>query len=307
MEPTNAEHLAAIKSYLRESGSYADKSVARLREEMEAASTRFPALPGIRIETQAIGHFIGEWVRDEEHVPESANAVVLYLHGGGFISGTCAFYRDMAARLAKASGVQVLTIEYRLAPEHPYPAAHEDCLTAYRWLREQGYPAHRIVLGGDSVGASLALMTLLSLKEAGELLPAGAFLLSPHTDLVNLDGESYRSRAELDPTGSLAASERILRDYMTGWSGDFPSLLSPLSMNLQGLPALLIQAGDHEVLLSDALRLAERAKAAGVDVSLEIWDNMWSVFQALAYMLPEAQQAISNVGRFVQEQLRIKQ
>ncbi|BBH22734.1 hydrolase [Paenibacillus baekrokdamisoli] len=305
MEITNVEQLAAIKGYLKQTSSYEGKSVEQIRNELAEAASKWPPLPNITIEKTTIGHLQGEWVRSAAASPTLANRkqAVLYLHGGGFIAGTCEFYRDLAARISFSSGVDVLTIEYRLAPEHPYPAANEDCLSAYRWLLKNGYSGRHIVLGGDSVGASLALMTLISLRDNGEELPACAFLLSPHTDLVNLDGESYRSRAELDPTGSRQGNQRILDAYLAGWEGEMPPLLSPLRMELRGLPELLIQVGDQEVLLSDALRFADRAKEADVDVTLEVWENMWSVFQALAYMLPEAQQAIVNIGQYVQERL----
>ncbi|MNH92106.1 Monoterpene epsilon-lactone hydrolase [compost metagenome] len=250
-----------------------------------------------------IGGLNGEWVSTSE-VNEAENSqVVLYFHGGGFSAGTCRFYRDLAARISHFSGVKVLTFEYRLAPEYPYPAANDDALAAYNWLREKGYSASQIMFGGDSIGATLALMTLITLRDKGEALPAGAFLLSPHADLVHLDGESYQINKENDPTGSLEGSQAIIQTYLGDWQGNPPGILSPVQMNLEKLPPLYIQVGALEVLLSDAVRLSERAEQAGVDVTIEIWDNMWSVFQFLAYMLPEAEQAIRNIGIFNKEKL----
>ncbi|MNN27187.1 Monoterpene epsilon-lactone hydrolase [compost metagenome] len=159
------------------------------------------------------------------------------------------------------------------------------------------------MFGGDSIGATLALMTLITLRDKGEALPAGAFLLSPHADLVHLDGESYQINKENDPTGSLEGSQAIIQTYLGDWQGNPPGILSPVQMNLEKLPPLYIQVGALEVLLSDAVRLSERAEQAGVDVTIEIWDNMWSVFQFLAYMLPEAEQAIRNIGIFNKEKL----
>lgn len=313
MERTPIEQLTAIKSYLKQVNNVEGRPVEQIRQQMDEAVSQLPQLPGMVIEPMKMGYLSGEWVSTKsdisQHGSEAADEsesdlkVILYFHGGGFIAGSCYYYRDLAARISQASGVKVLLVEYRLAPEHPYPAANEDCLFAYRWLLENGYSAHQVVFGGDSVGASLALMTLLSLRDRKEELPAGAFLLSPHSDLVNLDGESYKSRAELDPTGSLQGNQEILTHYLGQYSGSIPLLLSPLRMDLSGLPELLIQVGDHEVLLSDATRFAEQASAAGVKVSLEVWDNMWSVFQFLAYMLPEAQQAIVNIGQFVRKRL----
>lgn len=301
METTSLEQLAAIKNYLKQTSQYEGKSVDEIRKGMAATAANMPSHSDVLVEQVMIGALHGEWIAPVEPIPPHDNAI-LYFHGGGFVSGTCEFYRDLATRIAKASGTKVLTLEYRLAPENSYPAANEDCISAYQWMLANGYPANNIVLGGDSVGASLALMTLITLRDEGEELPAGAFLLSPHTDLVHLDGESYQSRAELDPTGSLEGNKRIFEWYLGSQTEKIP-ILSPLRMNLQGLPDLFIQVGDHEVLLNDSTRFTERAQAAGVNVELEIWDNMWSVFQFLAYMLPEAQQAIANIGEFVRGKL----
>lgn len=295
------EQLVAIKDYLKQTNRFESNSVEQIRQEMVEAAAKLPSHTDVTFERVRIGSSSGEWIIPMESVPPD-DKVILYFHGGGFISGTCEFYRDLAARIAKASGMKVLIIEYRLAPEFLYPAANEDCLGAYRWLLANGYSANDIVFGGDSVGASLALMTLLTLRDEGRELPAGAFLISPHTDLVHLDGESYQSRAELDPTGSLEGNKRILDAYV-GPRTEWASILSPLRMSLQGLPDLLVQVGDHEVLLSDSTRLAERARLAGVHVELEIWEKMWSVFHFLAYMLPEAEQAIANIGKFVRAKL----
>lgn len=244
-------------------------------------------------------------VRNVRKIREGARGrcAILYFHGGGFVAGSSDVYRDLTGRIALAAHVPVLTVNYRLAPEHRYPAANEDCLDAYRWLLGNGYSADNIVLGGDSVGGTLALMTLLSLRDNGEELPAGAFLLSPHADLVHLDGESYDTRAAVDPTGSRARNQAALDVYWGNNAGDYPAILSPLRMALSGLPELLVQAGDREVLLDDAVRLAAKAEASGVRAKLEIWEGMWSVFQTMAFRLPEARQAIENIGSFVRNRL----
>lgn len=296
------EMLSAIKNHLKQGSKNGLRTVAQIREDLTEAALSLPRLPGVRATEVTIGQLHGEWV---DCTGEAAGAgrgkMILFYHGGGFISGTCEIYRDLAARISAACGVRTLTVEYRLAPEHVYPAANEDCLAIYDWLIAEDYSPEDIIIGGDSVGASLALMTLITLRDEGKKLPAAAFLLSPHSDLVHLDGESYDSRAELDPTGSRAGNQRILEDYLGDYEGEMPLLLSPLRGNLHGLPPLLIQAGDQEVLLSDAQRLAERARAAGVQVTLEIWEDLWSVFQMLAAILPEAQQAIGNIGTYVKQ------
>ncbi|MGO4185734.1 alpha/beta hydrolase [Paenibacillus sp. TAF43_2] len=301
MEKTSIEQLAAIKHFLKQSSNFSEMPVEKIRNEMNNTAAAMQMNTDIIVQEVLIGNLFGEWITPA-NLTVDVNKVILYFHGGGFIAGTCAIYRDLTARIANSSGVKVLVIEYRLAPEHSYPAANEDCLIAYRWLLENGYSAANILFGGDSVGGSLALMTLLSLREQGETLPAGAFLISPHTDLVHLDGESYTTRSELDPTGSLEGNRRILNTYL-GSSTDDILLLSPLRMNLSGLPDLFIQVGDHEVLLSDSTRFTDQARAAGVAVTLEVWDQMWSVFHFLAYMLPEAQQAIDHIGHFVKKKL----
>jgi len=303
LQKTPVEQLEAIKSYLRQTSRFENKSVKQIRSEMLEAVNNIPNPSDITVRNTTIGQLTGEWVIPDNLVPEHENRVILYFHGGGFGGGTCEFYRDLCSRIAKSSGIQVLSIEYRLAPEHRYPAANEDCLLAYHWLLANGYSSHNIILGGDSVGGSLVLMTLLSLRDNKEDLPAGAFLISPHTDLVHLDGETYWSHEKLDPTGSLEGSIKILDDYLGSRSEEIP-LLSPLRMNLQLLPRLFIQVGDQEVLLSDSLRFADRARAAGVAVELEVWESMWSVFHFLAYILPEGQQAITNIGQFVRTTLR---
>ncbi|GAA3399653.1 alpha/beta hydrolase [Paenibacillus hodogayensis] len=304
MEYTSREQLAGIRDYLRQTADHTGKTAERIRREMAEAAAAAPLLPSIAVERVAVGPMNGEWLSPISALAEeNVKQAVLYVHGGGFVAGSCDIYRDLAGRVAEASGVKVLTFEYRLAPEHPYPAAEEDVLTAYRWLLANGYSARRIVLGGDSVGASLALMLLLALRDTGEEFPAGAFLLSPHTDLVHLDGDSYRTHAGLDPTGSLEGNRAMFETYWGGRPGEKPALLSPLRSDLRGLPDLLIQVGDHEVLLSDATRFAERAEAVGVNVKLEIWEQMWCSFQLLAPMLPEARRAIAGIGRYVQATL----
>lgn len=298
--PSSKEMLQAIRQHLQQNNQTAGKTVAQIRLEMTESAKRLPLLPEVSAERVDMDGVAGEWLNVIGDDSEKSNGkVILYVHGGGFISGNCEIYRDLTARIAAASGVRVFTLEYRLAPEYVYPAANEDCLAAYSWLLRTGFLPEDIIMGGDSVGASLVLMTLITLRDVGDKLPAAAFLLSPHSDLVHLDGESYDSRAELDPTGSREGNERILRDYLGGYNGIMPALLSPLRLRLDGLPPLLIQAGDQEVLLSDAERLAERVHADGGEATLEIWENLWSVFQLMSALVPEGQEAIGNIGSFV--------
>ncbi|MCL6638841.1 MAG: alpha/beta hydrolase [Firmicutes bacterium] len=279
--------------------------VEQIRRELAAMSEKVEIPRGTTVDKVVIaGYLPAEWVK-AANVPAENEQTVLYFHGGGFAIGSCATHRNLAALISRAGGVRVLVVEYRLAPEHKFPAANDDCLAAYRWLVGNGVPADKIIIGGDSAGGTLTLMTLITLRDAGDPLPAAAFMLSPPGDLIHFDGESYISRAELDPICSLKNSQ-IIAGYFIGSPAEKPAILSPIRQNLGGLPSLFIQVGDHEVLLSDSVRLAERAREAGVDVTLEVWDNMWHGFQALAAVLPEAEQAVNNIGRFIKKHLGIQ-
>jgi epsilon-lactone hydrolase len=240
----------------------------------------------------------GEWVT----VGDSDEAgVLLFLHGGGYNAGSCKTHRALATHLARAARTRVLLIDYRLAPEHPCPAAIDDAAHAYRWLLQQGSAPQQIVLGGDSAGGGLALAALIAIRDSGTEVPAAAFLLSPWLDLA-LSGESMRTRAQLDPLTAYNDLHKAATLYL-GDLEPYDPRASPLYADLHQLPALLIHVGDHEVLRSDATRLAEKAKAAGVPVQLEIWDAMWHVWHAWADELPEARAAMVQIGAFVRQHL----
>ncbi|MFC1790874.1 alpha/beta hydrolase [Gemmatimonadota bacterium] len=236
-----------------------------------------------------------EWIQGPG---AGSDAAVLHLHGGAFVTGSPATHRELVARISASAGVRFLSVDYRLAPEHPFPAAMEDVLSAYRWLLDQGYEPSRLVLGGESSGGGLALQALLSMKREAIPLPRAVFFLSPVTDWGGLDGESYMTRATLDPLISLSQCQFTASLYVGGHPEDTP-LFRPTEMDLAGLPPVWIQAGDHEVLLSDAERLAERARDAGVDVDFRVWPGLWHVFQAAARFVPEAQESIEELGHFI--------
>lgn len=243
----------------------------------------------------------GEWITNGA----STDAITLYyLHGGGYSIGSVNTHATMVSSIARASKARAFAIDYRLAPEHPFPAALDDALAGYRWLLERGIDAKSIVVGGDSAGGGLAASLLLALREAGDPLPAGAVLLSPWLDLTG-SGESQRTRAELDPM--IPAFEGV--SPMAEWYlGDRPAndpMISQIFADLHGLPPTLIHVGDHEVLLSDSTRYAEKAQAAGVDVTLKVWDEMIHVFQFFP-MLPEGQQAIKEIGEWIQAHVPAK-
>lgn len=238
----------------------------------------------------------GEWVM----APTSTDqTTILYLHGGGYSIGSLNTHADMVSRLARACGARAFNVDYRLAPENPYPAALEDATTAYRWLLKQGVRPETIVIAGDSAGGGLTAATLLALKQAGDPLPGAAVMLSPWTDLAGT-GESMSTRAEADPMIVVDPLNGMAKMYAGNASLTDP-LVSPLYGDYSGLPPMLIQVGDCEVLLDDSRRYAEKAKAAGVDVTIEVWDEMIHVFQVFAPMLPEGQQAIDRIGEWVRQ------
>ena len=227
--------------------------------------------------------------------------MVLYLHGGGYTICSPATHRGLAGRIALLAGARLLSVDYRLAPEHPYPAALEDALDAYHWLLAEGIPADRIAIGGDSAGGGLTLATAVSLSAAGEPLPAALFLISPWTDLT-FSGESHQTLKKADPIFQGKGGASFAPAYAGKLDPALP-LISPLFADLHGLPSTLIQVGSDEILLDDSTRLEEKLKSAGVNVDLQIWEGMWHIFQCFAPWFPEAGQAVNRIGRFIRTQI----
>ncbi len=236
-------------------------------------------------------------------VPSGASGrVLLYLHGGGFVMCSPWTHGPTAVGIARVAGARALLPDYRLAPEHPFPAALDDCLAVYRWLLDRGVQPCDIAIGGDSAGGNLTLATLLSIRDAGLPLPAGAICLSPATDLT-ASGESFRARAgdEVLLTPSFC---RAVGPMYLGQSDPAAPLASPLFADLRGLPPMLIHVGTREMLLDDSVRIADRARAAGVDITLKIWEGLWHAFQ-LFNVFPEAHQAITELGTFVRARFEV--
>ena len=230
-----------------------------------------------------------------------ADRTVLYLHGGGYAIGSIATHRLLAYNLSRASGARCLVLDYRLAPEQPFPAALDDATTAYRWLLAQGHAASHIAIAGDSAGGGLAVASLLRLRDEGAALPAMGLCLSPWTDLA-ATGDSLRRCAASDPLVTTKIIEWMAGLYAGQTDRKHP-YLSPLYANLKGLPPLTIQVSSTEALLDDSLRLAERAHAAGVKVNLEVAPNMLHVWQLYALMLGEAREAIGRAGQAIRSAL----
>lgn len=269
---------------------------ATARAIMDGTATFFPTPDDVTCEPADCNGVQGEWISAPGADQET---VVYYLHGGGYTMGSITSHRQLISRISRATGARALAINYRLAPENPYPAGLEDALTAYRWLLTQGIDPSRITIGGDSAGGGLTLATLISLRDAGDPIPAAAVAISPWTDLTS-SGESIKTRAEVDPMIDPSQANLAVDAYCAGRDPNDP-IISPVFADLSGLPPMLIQVGDHEVLLDDSTRVEKNAKAAGVDATLEVWDEMFHVWHFWASMLPEAQQAIDRIGDFIRQ------
>lgn len=239
-----------------------------------------------------------EWMPG--HIARKGRAI-LFLHGGGYQIGTLAAYRHLAARIAMQSEAPCLLLDYRQMPEHRYPAAVQDALAAYRWLLTQGYAACDIAIVGDSAGGNLALALLLSLRRDGDSLPAACALLSPWTDMT-ASSESYETRAASDPIHQRKMMQAMARNFLGDDVDPRDPLVSPLFADLSNLPPLLVQVGDREVILDDSRLLVERAQQCGGRAELQVWDDMIHVFQAYPGDLPEARQAIADIGAFLRRQ-----
>jgi epsilon-lactone hydrolase len=266
-----------------------------LIDELARRGIRIPR--DVTVRTVQAGSIHAEWVESRNTDPQKA---ILYLHGGGYCICSVDTHRGLAARLALASQVRVLIIDYRLAPENPYPAALDDALAAYRWLIAQGFHPRQLAIGGDSAGGGLALTTALSLRDMGEALPAALFLLSPWTDLT-FSGESYRALKKKDPIFGGESGTLEFGPAYLGVADPTNPRISPLFADLNGLPPTIIHVGSDEILLDDSTRLELNLRKAGVKTRLEIWQGMWHVFQIFAPYVPEAQQSIQQIGDFISE------
>lgn len=281
----------------RRANPYSDaKSVEQLRNEHRAGGAAIPLPEGTTYEAVKTEGVSAEWVQAPGAAQEK---VFLFIHGGGYYRGSAEATRATAAGISAATGMRCLSIDYRLAPEDPFPGAIDDTFTAYTWLLDQGIDASQIVVGGISAGGGLTMALLLKLKDTGTSLPAGAVPMSAWTDLTQ-SGDSMKTKADDDPIISKAYLDRMAGYYLNGVDVKTP-LASPLFGDLKGLPPLLIQVGTAETLLDDSSRLADAARAAGVSVQYEPWDDMFHGWQSSAHVLDEAQQAIDHIGEFCKQ------
>lgn len=273
-----------------------DVEAMRVAIEGFMGGAKLPA--DVRYEPTTAGGVRAEWA-----VAGSASAerAVLYLHGGGYVIGSPASHRMLVGDLSRASGARMLSLDYGLAPEAPFPAAVHDAVSGYRHLLGLGIAPSRIAIAGDSAGGGLTVAALLALRDAGDPLPAAGVCLSPWLDLT-LSGESMTAKAGEDPLVTREGLAQMAALYLKGADPRTP-LASPLFADLEGLPPLLVQVGTAETLLDDSTRFAERARAAGVDVELEPWEEMIHVWHSFATMIPEGKQAIARIGEYLRTHL----
>lgn len=289
-----SQQLQSLIAMVRARPVAPDATVQELREHFEMASELFPLPPDVAVQVTNAGSVMAEWI----DIPGvDASAVLLYLHGGGYVIGSLSTHRHLVADLARAGGLRGLSVAYRLAPEHPYPAAIDDGVAVYRWLVARGIDPARIVIAGDSAGGGLTLAVLLALRDAGDPLPAGAVLLSPWTDLA-AQGGSITTKADVDPMLTPNDLHRYAAWYL-GETDPKTPWASPLYADLTGLPPLLIHVGSAEILLDDSVQIAERARNAGVEVTLDVKEDLIHVWHYFAQLIPEGEESVRDVGAFI--------
>jgi monoterpene epsilon-lactone hydrolase len=292
------EQQSQLDAILRQGRLDTAADVASVRAAFNALTAQAPVPADVQQKPVEIGGVGGIEVTIAGNESES---VILYFHSGVYVIGSAAATVPLVGDLVRRTGVNAITLDYRLAPEHPYPAALEDARTAYEGLLEQGMDPGRIVLAGESAGGGLAVATLLASREAGLPMPSCAFLMSPYADLT-LSGETLEERQTLDPILTPEGLRVRAPEYLAGADPSDP-LISPIFGDLSGLPPLLIQVGSHEILLSDALRLAARAATSDVAVTLDVTPGVPHVFQGFAGLLDEAAAALERASDFVKAQL----
>jgi monoterpene epsilon-lactone hydrolase len=293
-----SDQLKIVIEMLRNAPAVDGADVHIMRKNMEAAVAAVPPPAGARVTPIVANGVPAEWI-----VADGArdDLVIVYLHGGGYVMGSLNSHRGHCARLSRTARARVLNVDYRLGPEHPHPAAVEDALAAARFVRESGVAPGRTAIAGDSAGGGLTLATLVALRDAGDPAPAAGLCISPWTDLA-LTGGSLQTKAAEDPMVRLA-DLRLMADAYLARSDAKTPLASPLYADLAGLPPILIQVGSAEILLDDAVRVAESARAAGVDVELRVWPDMIHVWHAFADLLPEGQEAVHEMAAFLEKHL----
>src|SRR5260370_3907909 len=283
------QQLQQMSKMLKAQPIETNAPIAETRAGFEQMAGMFPMDADVKWEPVNAGGIKSEWIAAPG---ADAGRAILYLHGGGYVIGSINTHRTLAARISRAAKARVLIIEYRLAPEHPFPAAVEDSVAAYRWMLSTGLKASRIAVAGDSAGGGLTVATLVAMRDAKLSVPAAGACMSPWVDLEGL-GDSMKTKAAVDPMVQKDGLLQMAAAYLAGKDSRTP-LAAPLYADLAGLPPLLIQVGTAETLLDDSTPLADRARKAGVKVTLEPWGNMIHVLQGFAPMLAGGQPAIGK-------------
>ncbi len=293
----------APPTFIEKSAGYkkgaTELTLPQWRTAMEQFSSKRPLPKGTEYEPVTADGITGEWVFKKKH---PSGRTLLYLHGGGYVINSAKSHRSHVANIANAADARVLNIDYRLAPEHPFPAAVEDAVQAYRWLLKQDIPPQQIAIAGDSAGGGLTVATMLALKEAGDQLPGGGVCLSPWFDLA-MTGNSNKDKIKVDKILDPIDIENMAAHYLQQADPETPTA-SPLYGDLTGLPPLLIHVGTDELLLDDSRRFAELARQAGVEVQLDIWEGMFHVWHLAAGIVPEATQAIGEIADFLKKTIK---
>jgi len=292
------QELATVREMLKGLVSEEERSLEDFRTGYDQAGEAFGVPEGVTVEKTQMAGVPGEWLK-----PDGAGGkgALLYLHGGGYALGSSRSHRHMCAAIAQALGSPVLLIDYRRAPEHPFPAAVDDAVAVYRALLDAGYEASGLAIAGDSAGGGLTVATLVAARDAGLAMPAAAVCISPWANLENI-GASYSEKADIDPMVRYDDIERWTGAYLGEMDRKAP-LASPVHADLKGLPPVLVQVGEAEVLLSDSELLTQRLKAAGVPVTLKVWPDMIHVWHWFGPVLSEGREATGEMADFVSEQL----
>lgn len=290
------EQVRAMLQASRRAPDAPEPSVEEMRQGMLTFTSSLPVSDKVSVDAMELAGIPGEKI-----TPQTCDdtRAILYFHGGGYVLGSPGTHRSLLALVAEAAECPVWSMDYRLAPEHPFPAAIEDGTASYRALLETGFDPGKVVIGGDSAGGGTTVATALMSKDQGLPAAAGLMLLSPWVDLTQ-SGQSYRALAERDPMVTKAGLDRMTGLYMNGKEAAHP-YASPIFSDLAGLPPMLIQVGTDEVLFSDSISLAERASMAQVSVTLETWPEMFHVFQMFHPLLSDARRAIQRLGSWAQE------
>lgn len=300
IQPLSPEDAPAVAAMRQATAAHkGDKLGPEARPMFDGMFAATPAAADVRVEAGTVGGIAGFWVRPAGARP---GARVLYIHGGGYVLGSAQAFTSFVGQIALRAGADAFVPDYRLAPEHPFPAAIDDAVAVYHGLVADG--AERIVAVGDSAGGglTLALLSILATgKASGVVQPVGAAVMSPLTDLA-LAGDSFETRAEADPIFTRDLLKAFSDMYLQGQDATLPKA-SPLYAQLNGLPPIRMDVGDNEVLLSDSTRYAERAEAAGVEVTLSVWEGMAHVFQSSLGQFAAAERSVDAIGEFLHQRL----